>query len=203
MISWLRGFRPEIFIEPELNRGYVLGFIKRFHAGSSGRVILNGEITSLENSAVTAQFRDFNIWYTHPVIQQGFTHRGQVLGASIGPGSSTQNIRVTYVDRFGLAGISLGRIVHQNDRLFKNSEYYQFTLPRQWMTLRRIHEVEMYGGLHALVFLPLNFEMQLDVRYGLIENRHNQYIRTQEVDFEDIFFDEPNWNLHFTLRYRI
>ena len=197
-----RGVR-DMIAEPELNRGYVLGFLKRFYAGPSGRIVVNGEITNLENLAVTAQSRDFNIWYTDPIIQQGFTHRGQVMGASIGPGSSTQMMNVSYYNRFGFTGFTLGRIVYQNDRLFKNSEYYQLTLPRQWMTLRRIHEVEMYGSLQGLIFLPYNFEMQFNVRYGLIENRHNQYIRTMEVDFEDIFFDEPNWNLNVSLRYRI
>lgn len=198
-----RGIR-DMLAEPELNRGYVLGFSKRIQTSSTGRIIMQGEITILENSSVSSQYRDFNIWYTHPLIQQGFTHRGQVLGASIGPGSSTQNLRFTYVDRFGLAGFSLGRIAMHNDRLFKNyDDYYFFTLPRRWMTQRWIQETEMYGIIHGLFFLPFGFELQLDLRYGLIENRHNQFIRTNEVDFEDIFFDEPNWNLSFILRYHL
>lgn len=199
-----RRFLRDLLSEPELNRGFVLGFMKRLSAGSTGRFLLQGEITNVENSSVTSQYRDFNIWYTHPQIQQGFTHRGQVLGTSIGPGSSTQTLRFTWVDRFGLAGVTLGRIAMHNDRLFKNyEEYYFFTLPRQWMTQRWIQETEMYGILHGLLFLPYGLELQLDLRYGLIENRHNQFIRTMEVDFTDIFFDEPNWNLSFILRYHL
>lgn len=194
----------DIITEPELNSGYVLGFIKRFHLGTTGRLTVNGEITNLENSAVTAQSRDFNIWYTHPVIQQGFTHRGQVLGAPIGPGSNTQQLHIAYYDRFGKAGFTLGRIAHHNDRLFKNFEFYEQSLARPWMTIRMIQETEMFGALHGLLFLPGGFELEAALRYGVIENRNNQYtVDTSGGVTQRIFFDEPNVNFSFTIRYSL
>ncbi len=197
-----RGLR-DMIAEPELNRGYVLGFLKRFDVGDYRRIIVNGEITNLENSAVTTQSRDFNIWYTHPVIQQGFTHRGKALGASIGPGSSTQQLHATYYDRFGLVGFSLGRIAHHQDRLFQNMEYFRGSLARPWIPIRYLHEVEMFGAVRGLVFLPGGFELQAEARYGMIESRNNRFeiIPAQQVVL--VFIDEPNWNLSFTLRYQI
>lgn len=192
----------DVLLEPELNRAYVLGFLKRFNVGSGRRIVLNGEITNLENIAVTAQSRDFNIWYTHPVIKHGFTHRGQVLGAPIGPGSSTQKLNVSYYDRFGMVGFSLGRIAFHNDRFFKNLDFFKDARARPWIPLYFYHEVEMFGTLHAVVFTPGDFELQADIRYGIIENRNNQYdVDTTGPVLQRFYFDESNWNVAITLRY--
>src|SRR5690625_5658695 len=78
--------------EPQLNRGYVIGFIKRFTLAPEHKLALNTEITNLENSSMAATKRDFNIWYESEMIGQGFTNQGQVIGAGIGPGSSTQQV---------------------------------------------------------------------------------------------------------------
>ncbi len=194
----------DIFTEPELNRGYVLGVIQRVSFGRYGNIVLNGEITNLENSSVTSQFRDYNIWYENDIIKQGFTHRGQVLGAAIGPGSSTQVATANYYHKYGMAGISLARIAKHNDRLFKHREYYHSTLPRDWMTIRRIYEVEIRHGFHKMVFLPGNLELQMDVHTGLIENRHNNYDRPRRGGpADDIIFDERNVHVSFTLRYQL
>jgi len=194
----------DILIEPELNRAYVLGFIKRFYVGTGRRIILNGEVTNLENLSVTSQSRNFNIWYTHPVIKHGFTHRGQVLGAPIGPGSSTQRIFASYYAGFGMLGFSLGRIAHHNDRFFKNLEFYRAARARPWIPTRTFQEIEMFGSIQTLFFLPGGFELQGDMRYGKIENRNNQFdVDTSTGEVERFFFDETNWNVAFTLRYNI
>jgi len=198
-----RRFR-DFIAEPELNRGYVLGVIQRVPLGRHGAFVLNGEITNLENSSVTAQFRDVNIWYANDVIRHGFTNRGQVLGAAIGPGSSTQIATAHYYHKYGMVGISLARIALHNDRLFKYRDYYHSTLPRDWMSIRRIHEVEIRHGLHGLVFLPGNLELQMDLHTGLIENRHNNYDRPRPGSAaDDIIFDERNVHVSFTLRYQL
>lgn len=189
--------------EPELNRGYVLGFLKQFEVGAQRRVLLFGEITNLENSTMTAQARDYNIWYTNPVIQQGFTHRGKALGASIGPGSNTQQLGASYYDRFGMVGFRLGRIAYHNDRLVQNLDYYRSTLQRPWIPTRRMLEVEMFGSLHAVVFLPGGLELQTDIRYGNIESRNNRFEIISAAVTEMIFIDESNWNMSLTLRYRL
>ncbi len=195
-----RSFR-DFISEPEFNRGYVLGFLKQFEPSRKHRVLLFGEITNIENSTLAAQNRDFNIWYTHPVIQQGFTNRGKVMGASIGPGSNTQQLGASYYNRFGMAGFRLGRISYNTDRLMQNLEYYRSTLQRPWIPTRRMLEVEMFGTLNLLVFLPRGFELQADLRYGIIESRNNRYeVITGRVT-ENVFIDESNLNLAFTLRY--
>ena len=194
----------DFIMEPELNRGYVLGVVQRVDAGKWGSIVLNGEVTNLENSSVTAQYRETNIWYANDEIRQGFTHRGQVLGAAIGPGSSTQVATVSYYQKYGMIGFSLARVAMHNDRLFVNRDYYQSRLPRDWMSIRRLHEIETRHGLHGLIFLPYNFELQFDIYTSNIENKNNQYDRPRPGgSADDILFDERNFQVSFTLRFHL
>lgn len=187
-----RDFR-DLIAEPELNRGYVLGFLKNFEISPSKRILFSTEITSLENSSVTATNRDFNIWYTNPVIGQGFTHKGRVLGAGIGPGSSTQQVHLKYFDKWGMIGASASRIAHHMDRQFKYEDYLRsFARWPQFFFLLDRHEIEIRYGLDVLLFLPFNFELEAGYRLGQTENRFN----LRELDL-------TNTQFSFTLRYNL
>jgi len=187
-----RRFR-DLIAEPELNRGYVLGFIKNFNISTNRYFQLITEITNVENSSVTSQQRDFNTWYEHEVIRQGFTNRGQVLGANIGPGSSTQIMRLSYYEKRGMIGISAQRVAMQNDRFHRYREMYRKLdpLPQYWFMIDR-HMIQMNYGFHGLVFLPYGFEIQLDYHIANIENRHNFY-------HEDL----KNYHFMLTIRYNL
>ncbi|WP_234572362.1 capsule assembly Wzi family protein [Rhodohalobacter sp. 614A] len=189
--DYRREFR-DLIAEPELNRGYVFGFLKNFELTSSKNLLLNIEITDLENSSVTATKRDFNIWYENPVIEQGFTHKGQVLGAGIGPGSSTQQIHLHYYDKWGMVGLSASRIAHHMDRHFKYEDYFRSELARwpEFYFLLDRHEIEARYSFDLLLFLPYSFEFQVGYRIGRINNRYN--LRGVDVD---------NYQYSFTLRY--
>jgi len=186
-----RRFR-DFIAEPELNRGYVLGFLKNFKLGSRHSLLLNTEITNLENSSVTATKRDFNIWYTNPVIGQGFTNRGQVLGAGIGPGSSTQYVGFQYFNQWGRAGVSARRIAHNIDRLFKNEDYLRDNFARwpEFFLLLDRHEIEMQYSFDLLVFLPYGLEIQAGYKIGKTDNRY--YLRGVDIN---------NYQYSLTLRF--
>lgn len=50
----------------------------------------------MEKSA-TKEIRTGGIWYTHSQVLDGYTNRGQVLGAGIGPGSNLQSLDINWV----------------------------------------------------------------------------------------------------------
>ncbi len=56
-----------------------------------------------------------NSWYTGDVIKQGYTNQGQVLGASIGPGSNSQTINLSYHYKYNSIGLMVERISQNND----------------------------------------------------------------------------------------
>ncbi|TVR18843.1 MAG: hypothetical protein EA391_01650 [Balneolaceae bacterium] len=168
----------DFIAEPELNRGYVLGFIKNFDLTTSRKLQLLTEITNVENSSVTSQQRKFNTWYEHNVIRQGFTNRGQVLGANIGPGSSTQIMRLSYYEKRGMLGVSAQRVAMQNDRFHRFRETYRNLdpWPQYWFMIDR-HMIQMNYGFHALAFLPYGFELQLDYHIAKFDNIDNFWQR--------------------------
>ncbi|MDX1642318.1 MAG: hypothetical protein R3220_11505, partial [Balneolaceae bacterium] len=164
--------------EPEYNRGYILGFLKTFHLTDTRSLLLSTEFTNIENSSVTSTFRDFNTWYEHEVIQQGFTHQGQSLGTGIGPGSSTQVFKLSYYEKRGMLGVSMQRVAMHNDRFHRYRDTYRelYPYPEYWFMVDR-HEVQMNYGFHGLLFLPYGLELQLDYHIGKFENRYNIYQR--------------------------
>lgn len=183
----------DLLAEPELNRGYVLGFIKAFNLSQRRKLLLNMEITNAENASVASQGRRFNTWYEHQVIRQGFTHEGQVLGAAIGPGSSTQQMRLGYYDSWGYVGISAKRVAMFNDRYHRHKETYRnlHRWPQFWFMIDR-HMVKMNYGFHGMLFLPYGLELQLDYHIAKIDNRNNLWGR-----------DLQNNHFQMTIRYNL
>ncbi len=63
-----------------------------------------------------------NSWYTNTTIRQGYTNDGQIMGASIGPGSNSQTFNTSWNKENLKIGIQLERIVNNNDFYYIN--YY-------------------------------------------------------------------------------
>ncbi len=63
-----------------------------------------------------------NSWYLNTKIKQGWSNNGQLIGASIGPGSNSQSISFSWNKGYNKIGIFLERVVHNND--FYYSVYY-------------------------------------------------------------------------------
>lgn len=190
--DYRRKFR-DVIAEPQLNRGYVIGFIKRFTLAPEHKLVLNTEITNLENSSVAANKRDFNIWYESEIIGQGFTNQGQVIGAGIGPGSGTQQVHLTYFGKWGSAGISGARIAHKNDRHFKFEDHFRSfgRWPEHYHLLSR-HEIEMRYSFNIYVHTPLNLDVGIGYTISSVHNRYN--IQKSDVD---------NNQFAFILRYNL
>jgi hypothetical protein len=189
--DYRRGLR-DLFLEPELNRGYVFGFLKRFEVSGRHWLVFNAEMTQLENSTITTLQRPRRVWYEDAFVPGGYTHRGQVLGAAIGPGSSAQTLALSWYHPLGMVGASAGRVVHNNDRLFNHRQFYEELQGGfRWNTLRKLHQVEMRLSAWALLFLPYGAELQVGVVENRIENIYN-VINT----------DKTNVRVEFALRLR-
>jgi hypothetical protein len=149
-------------------------------------------MTQLENSNISAMNRPRRTWYEDAHIPGGFTHRGQVLGAAIGPGSSAQTVGMGWYHSYGMVGGTVSRVVHNNDRLFNYRTFYEALQGENtWNTLRKLHQVGMVYGMELLLFLPYGAELQLGVERHVIENRYNVMNR-----------DETNIRYELTIRFR-
>ena len=124
--------------EPEHTRAYVVGVRKLIPLKRNDEFIQVGvELTQLERSATT-QLRDYPTWYIHGQVLDGYTNKGQVLGAGIGPGSNLQTLDVSWVKGLKRIGSQLERKVNDNDLFyefaFASADRRQY-INRHWVDL--------------------------------------------------------------------
>jgi hypothetical protein len=144
-LEWGRNELPRSFRDllssPGHSQAYTLGFQWTRPAGSR-RWRLQAELTDLEKDP---SFRDQPVrsWYVSRVIPQGYTNDGRAVGASIGPGSSSQWLAVDLLDPSWRVGVFLSRIRWENDALYDLSPraaYSQFCGP---------HDVSLIAGVRG------------------------------------------------------
>ena len=117
--EWARTELPaslsDFLVAPNHTQGYTLG-MQWAGTGPRGTDLfrVQGEITSLQQSSGDPA-RAGAPFYTSRTIPQGYTNRGQVLGAAIGQGSSSQWLAVDYVSPRWRAGAFAARIRWDDD----------------------------------------------------------------------------------------
>lgn len=107
------------FLEfPSHSQGYTLG-VQWAHPLANRRTFrLQTEVSYLEPSA-SLRVRPVMTSYTSSRVPQGFTQRGEVLGASIGPGSSSQWLAGDLFASTWRVGVFGGRIRNDNGTLYE------------------------------------------------------------------------------------
>jgi hypothetical protein len=136
----LRPSLREFLVSPNHTQGYTLGLQWRGGDWRGGSLKLQSEITQLEQSAT---FRDgpLGSWYTSQRVIQGYTNRGEPIGASIGPGSSSQWIALDYLKPGWRLGTFLGRIRWNQDV----HNHFGFPIYVGYCN----HDVSVYPGIRA------------------------------------------------------
>ncbi|HEX8392521.1 MAG TPA: capsule assembly Wzi family protein [Longimicrobium sp.] len=128
----------EMLETPEHTQGYTLGF-QWARPALRGVIRLQGELSDLEKSA-TYRAEPTGSWYAGRAVPQGYTHEGQPLGASIGPGASSQWLAVDYMPRTAQFGVFANRIRWANDAYYdKPGGHNRY----------RAHDVNILGGARA------------------------------------------------------
>jgi hypothetical protein len=104
-------------LAPQFTQGYTIGTQWLPVADARSRLRVQLELTNLEQSP-TSRDGDTISFYASGVVQHGYTHRGQVLGAAIGPGSSSQWLAVDLLRDAWSAGVYAGRIRWNTDAYY-------------------------------------------------------------------------------------
>ncbi|MFI5451835.1 capsule assembly Wzi family protein [Pedobacter sp. UC225_61] len=180
----------DILLEPESSRAYILGFRKLVPLAKSDEYIQVGlEVTQMEKSA-TKEIRTGGIWYTHSQVLDGYTNRGQVLGAGIGPGSNLQSLDINWVKGLKKIGLQLERLVNNNDWLYRAAP----SIRRHWVDLSATGKFD---------WTYKNFIFNSQLTY--IRSLNYQYVVKESVpaDFWNYDFqDANNVQLRIGLMYR-
>ncbi|NWJ51820.1 MAG: hypothetical protein HXX14_13245 [Bacteroidetes bacterium] len=106
----------DLITEPTSSAAYILGLRKAILLNKlkNEYIQVNMEVTQLEMDNITLN-RIGGSWYVHYPILHGYTNRGQVLGAGIGPGSNLQTINISWNRKLVMIGLQFDRYVHDND----------------------------------------------------------------------------------------
>lgn len=190
--EWARVIVPAsattFFTIPYFSQGYTLGLqwlSADRSAASAWRV--QAEATNLEQPTPTRDALPPS-FYVSPTVAQGYTHRGQVLGAMIGPGSSAQ---WAALDRFWMrgtrqAGFFLSRVRWANDAFYRAP-----TGLSVWA-----HDVSLVGGMRG-AWLHHSVRLSGEI---LVERRLNYLFQSATVGFiEDDTFDVNNLSLRLVV----
>ena len=158
-------------------RAYVAGFRKLFALQKRNHFIeFSSEFTQLQ--LPTAELiQQAASWYTHPYVRQGFTNRGEVLGAGIGPGSNSQLVDISWVKGFTKVGLKFERIARNND-FFYNAFVITQDFTRHWIDISTTFHADwqfkrfLFSSQMALI-RSLNYEWYIFPGLGYFKNGYD------------------------------
>lgn len=153
-------------LEPENSRAYLFGLTKVFGLNRRRDEIIevNLEVTQLQQTNVSTVL-NADSWYLHKNIRHGYTNRGEVLGAGIGPGGNLQSVDVSWIKGLRRFGLQLERYVHNND-FYYYAYYDSQDWRRHWIDLSLAGKAEwshknflFHGNVKAIQ--SLNYQWYL------------------------------------------
>jgi hypothetical protein len=161
--EWARMDPPrsatELLTAPHHTGGWTLGFQWARRRRRDSFLRFQSELSYLEQSVV---FRDRLTpdFYTGLASPHGYTQRGQLVGAAIGPGGSSQFIAADWLAPVWQIGAFVGRVRWDNDAMY-----------RQPGTTYLHHDVSLLSGLRAAwrsSLSDLSAELTIARRYNYL-----------------------------------
>jgi hypothetical protein len=167
--------------QPDHSQVYTFGMQKVF-AQDDALLRIYGELTHLQAAITLRSFRPPATFYTNGSVRQGYTHRGQLLGAGIGPGSDMQIIGADWLAAWGRSGLFLQRTRFDDDAYYANyARFYG----------QNGHDVELTVGARQRLFIgPLDIDGELTFAHRYNRN----FIGFEAADFGALF-SENNWGI--------
>lgn len=169
--EWARQELPrslhDFIVAPTHSQGYTLGLQYRHPAPLTRSTFrIQAEVTTLEQSSSFAT-RPSGVFYTSRRVIQGYTEKGQVIGAAIGPGSSAQWLAIDRVGPTGSVGLTFNRIRWNED--------VRSTYPFPAYVGYCNHDVSILPGIRGGKLIPggyLSGDLIVGTRYNAFF--HNQ-----------------------------
>ena len=155
----------DLLADSDHSRAVTLGIRKLFDSENNNyQYEFHWEWTQLEQTA-SRLVRNAYSWYMHERVRHGFTNNGEVIGASIGPGSNSQYFSVSKINQNKRIGIALEIIDQDNDfyyLAFEDSNDYR----RYWKDFNFHINYEkkfkkFWGSLNLMYSRSLNYQWEL------------------------------------------
>lgn len=179
----------EFLMEPDRSAAYLLGLRKiiPLNKRPGEYVQASLEFTELQQTSVPEK----GGWYTSSLIRQGYTHRGQVLGAGIGPGSNLQSLDISWFKGLKRVGIQFERYLHNNDFYYK-----MYIDPPDYR--------KRYVDMSAAVSADWDYKnLVVSVKGAMIRSLNYQYVLYgRHPEYFHTGWDRVNYQVKVGLMYR-
>lgn len=196
---------PWKYFQSNANTGFVVGARKLFTLKKLNSYLeFFGEFTQLQLMDPRQVFvpgdpfgvPQITSWYTSNVIRQGYTNQAKLLGASIGPGSNSQYIGISWNKGMNKIGYSLERVVHNND-------FYEY------VNLSHVGSGKANGywvDMNSCFEIQINPIKNILIGYSLIQTQDMNYrwVRVEDgSDWSDgsKISDHKNLQMNLTIKY--
>ena len=175
---------PWKFFKPRMRPGFVFGATKLVPLKLFNSYLnLNVEFTQLQlmnTRDILYEGQPFeggkpNSWYLSNIVNQGWANNGQLMGASIGPGSNSQSISLSWNKGYNKIGVFVERTVYNND--FYYSVYYNpyaengySYYNRYWVDLTQRLELQLMPIKNILLSASFTSTNALNYRWIRIDD---------------------------------
>jgi len=140
-----------------------------------------------------------NSWYLSTIVNQGWSNNGQLIGASIGPGSNNQSISLSWNRGYNKIGVFVERTVFNND--FYYSVYYNPYAAngygyynRYWVDLTKRLELQLMPIKNILISASFTNTHAFNYRWIRIEDG-------SVYDAPSIYSDKYNNQFQMSIKY--
>jgi hypothetical protein len=186
--EWARTDLPlslrDLIVDPQRSQGYTMGLQWVRPLRDDALLRLQTEATTLEQTERDGlQAASF---YTSRAVAEGYTHRGQVIGAAIGPGASAQWAAADYLRTRWRVGVLAGRIRWENDVMYRRARVPSY----------HAHDVTALAGVRGGIRIgPFDAAAE-----GIVARRANYLFQNDARGWEDLrAIDIANRTLRLTL----
>ncbi len=154
----------DLILDSEHSKASTLGLRKIFEIKNTP-ILFSWEWTQMEQNA-SRLVRNANSWYEHYYVLDGYTHKGEVLGSSIGPGSNSQYFSLSKIDENENIGLAF-EIIDQDNDFYHEAFADARDFRRYWKDLNfHINYSKFYKNFSIstnLIFIKsLNYQWELD-----------------------------------------
>jgi len=108
----------DLLLEPDYSSAYIVGFRKLTPIKRNKKEYLDCqvEITQLgKNLSTSYRANGASVWYRHTLVRDGYTNKGQYIGAGIGTSSNMQSASLAWVKGLKRVGLDFKRVAHDED----------------------------------------------------------------------------------------
>jgi len=175
----------DLLLDSDHSRAVTIGLQKIFKINFDN-YMFSWEWTQMEQTA-SRLLRDAGSWYEHSYVYDGYTNQGEVLGASIGPGSNSHYIAFNRIRDKEKIGLALEIIDQDND--FYHEAFSSASDPRRYWKDFNLHLNFSKKYKNLWLFSNLIYSRSLNYKWDLDDTATEYYHPGNDVN-----------NFHMTLK---